>query len=617
MSSHRLVPADVCDINGLLPKDAAIDYDAIHAIYKDGVNSVKSDGSVRTIGGFAVGEGKKHGVDTYFGTATPLHDFVISAIEGTGEFEGEADLVRRQGIQKGIMNQIMVAWTVHEINAALAKGADGNYDPASGAPHNWDEGWAFYAGSEPGCSAFATADKRGKDFGTLNDSGESVANANIRAAFNSGRDALVAGDQAGAQAAADVIVKNLTVTYAQATMKYAKSVDSDIADGDMDTARVHQAEGYAFWRVLAPMLAGTDVDVAAINGVYQLSNQPAAGSHDIVVAALTPALLSVGVTANDTGYFGSDDGYAYASDVSSHRLVPADVCDINGLLPKDAAIDYDAIHAIYKDGVNSVKSDGSVRTIGGFAVGEGKKHGVDTYFGTATPLHDFVISAIEGTGEFEGEADLVRRQGIQKGIMNQIMVAWTVHEINAALAKGADGNYDPASGAPHNWDEGWAFYAGSEPGCSAFATADKRGKDFGTLNDSGESVANANIRAAFNSGRDALVAGDQAGAQAAADVIVKNLTVTYAQATMKYAKSVDSDIADGDMDTARVHQAEGYAFWRVLAPMLAGTDVDVAAINGVYQLSNQPAAGSHDIVVAALTPALTSLGITESDLGSY
>lgn len=133
----------------------------------------------------------------------------------------------------------------------------------------------------------------------------------------------------------------------------------------------------------------------------------------------------------------------------------------------------------------------------------------------------------------------------------------------------------------------------------------------------GESVANANIRSAFQSGRDALVAGDQAGAQAAADVIVKNLTVTYAQATMKYAKSVDSDIADGDMDKARIHQAEGYAFWRVLAPMLAGTDVDVAAINGVYQLSNQPAAGSHDTVVAALTPALTSLGITESDLGSY
>ncbi|MDP6894012.1 MAG: hypothetical protein QGF73_01465, partial [Acidimicrobiales bacterium] len=92
---------------------------------------------------------------------------------------------------------------------------------------------------------------------------------------------------------------------------------------------------------------------------------------------------------------------------------------------------------------------------------------------------------------------------------------------------------------------------------------------------------------------------------------------TYAQATMKYAKSVDSDIADGDMDKARIHQAEGYAFWRVLAPMLAGTDVDAAAINGVYELSNQPASGSHDTVVAALTPALEGLGIASEDLGSY
>jgi len=86
---------------------------------------------------------------------------------------------------------------------------------------------------------------------------------------------------------------------------------------------------------------------------------------------------------------------------------------------------------------------------------------------------------------------------------------------------------------------------------------------------------------------------------------------------MKYAKSVDSDIADGDMDAARVHQAEGYSFWRVLAPMLASTDVDAAAIDGVYQLSNQPAAGSHDTVVAALTAALEGLGITTEDLGSY
>ena len=105
---------------------------------------MKSDGSVRTIGGFAVGEGKKHGVDTYYGTPTPLDDFVSAALNGTGVWAGESDAVRKQGVQKGIMNQIMIAWVVHELNAALAKAADGNFDVASGAVHNWDEAWAFY-----------------------------------------------------------------------------------------------------------------------------------------------------------------------------------------------------------------------------------------------------------------------------------------------------------------------------------------------------------------------------------------------------------------------------------------------------------------------------------------
>ena len=56
-------------------------------------------------------------------------------IDHAGAFAGESDLVRRQGIQ----NQIMVAWALHEVGAAMVKAVDGNFDPASGAPHNWDE----------------------------------------------------------------------------------------------------------------------------------------------------------------------------------------------------------------------------------------------------------------------------------------------------------------------------------------------------------------------------------------------------------------------------------------------------------------------------------------------
>ena len=98
---------DICDINAIV---GDYKWSEISEIYANGVNSVKSDGSVRTIGGFAAGEGKKHGVDTYYGTATPLDDFVSAALNGTGVWAGESDAVRKQGVQKGIKNQTMIAW---------------------------------------------------------------------------------------------------------------------------------------------------------------------------------------------------------------------------------------------------------------------------------------------------------------------------------------------------------------------------------------------------------------------------------------------------------------------------------------------------------------------------
>lgn len=85
---------------------------------------------------------------------------------GTGPFEGQDPLVRRQGAQKGIQNQIMVAWTLHELDAALAKADAGDFDPAEGALHNWDEAWAFYHGVAPDCAPHLTANRRSENFGT-------------------------------------------------------------------------------------------------------------------------------------------------------------------------------------------------------------------------------------------------------------------------------------------------------------------------------------------------------------------------------------------------------------------------------------------------------------------
>ncbi len=308
-----------------------------------------------------------------------------------------------------------------------------------------------------------------------------------------------------------------------------------------------------------------------------------------------------------------DGGYEYASNVDSHRLVVADICEVADAL--DAG-EWDTVGALYRDGKNSVKGDDSIRSIGGFAARDDRSHGLTEFYGTPAPLDEFITSALDGTGAFAGESDDVRAQGVEKGIQNQTMVAWTIHELNSALSKAADGNFDIAEGAVHNWDEGWAFFHGSEPGCAPYATGNKRAGNFGTTGDGDTALANEAILAAMVEGRDALVAEDMAGAEAAAGDVLRNVAITYSQATIRYAHLIAGDLADGDEAKARVHQAEGYAFWRVMEAVLVGAGADSDTINSILGLENEPGAnGGSTEIREALAPAWETLGISASDIG--
>jgi len=322
---------------------------------------------------------------------------------------------------------------------------------------------------------------------------------------------------------------------------------------------------------------------------------------------------SSAVSPADTAETVGDGGYEYASNVDSHRLVVSDICEIASAL--DAG-DWATVESLYRDGANSVKGDGSVRTIAGFAAGEGKVHGLDTFYGTPTPLDDFITSALDGTGEFAGEPDSVRAQAVEKGIQNQTMVAWTVHELNTALAKANDGNFDIDSGAVHNWDEGWAFFHGAEPGCAPHATGNKRAGNFSTVDGNGVAFANTAILQAMIQGRNALLAEDATGAEIAAVEAIRNIAITYSQATIRYAHLAVADVAAGEAAAAREHQVEGYAFWRVAESILVGAGADGDTINNILAPSSPAGAnGGSAEIRAALAPAWDALGITEAEIG--
>ena len=262
----------------------------------------------------------------------------------------------------------------------------------------------------------------------------------------------------------------------------------------------------------------------------------------------------------------SDGGYDYASNVDNHRMLMGDVCDIKDL---SGAYDWDGVMDIYENGEHAEKSDGSYRTLMGFADASGKNHAYDYYYGADGSWNDFVSAAIDGIGPFAGESDTVRDQATEKGIQNGVMTAYAIHELNAAIIKAEAGNWGPDD-AQHAWDEGWAFYHGPDDanadydGCGPFATAAKRGGNFGT----GDATNIATL-AAMNDGLTALKNEDMQGVIDARDEVLKNVVIVYSQASVRYASKMTDDLAAGDTADYDKHQAEGHAFYRVIEAYVA------------------------------------------------
>ena len=273
-----------------------------------------------------------------------------------------------------------------------------------------------------------------------------------------------------------------------------------------------------------------------------------------------------GCAGDDVDLDDADGGYTYASNVDNHRMLMGDVCDIKDL---SGAYDWDGVKDIYEDGKHAEKSDGSYRTLMGFADASGKNHAYDAYYGADGSWNDFVSAAIDGTGPFEGESDTVRDQAVEKGIQNGVMTAYAIHELNAAIIKAEAGNWG-ADDAQHAWDEGWAFYHGPDDsnhdydGCGPYATAAKRGGNFGT----GDATNIATL-AAMNAGLTALQNEDMQGVVDARDEVLKNIVIVYSQASVRYASKMTDDLAAGDTSDYDKHQAEGHAFYRVIEAYVA------------------------------------------------
>jgi hypothetical protein len=119
-------------------------------------------------------------------------------------------------------------------------------------------------------------------------------------------------------------------------------------------------------------------------------------------------------------------------------------------------------------------------------------------------------------------------------------------------------------------------------------------------------------------GLSALQARNVNGAARAREELVRYITIIYIQSAIKYAADLDAALAQGKTDDARIWQAEGWAYFRVIEPLVSEVSAGAAqAVTGVFELGTKPVQGAGPKVARALAEAYGPLKIHASEVGRY
>ena len=297
---------------------------------------------------------------------------------------------------------------------------------------------------------------------------------------------------------------------------------------------------------------------------------------------------------------------------------------------------------------NSQKST-SVRTIRGFATsGESKMMGWTTYpiyyayWDDYNYADTFITKDYSATVKPSGWNQLIK-----KGANYQAVWMYVLHELEDAIGDCYAGDITandntPTGGAPHAWDEGWAFYAGStvgqtvaqsvtDVGTLIFELAEKRSGDFKTDHSTGPATTNVHLLAKFIEGRDLIIAGKCAEAEPLIDDIIKQMSIPLIQGTLKYAYNSDPKTTTGyctaDADKTALTStadcakawAEGWAFAAAILPRIDQCSATAAATikTNIEISASKPMAGGFAAVKTAMESTYPCLGITCADVGAY
>jgi uncharacterized protein (DUF305 family) len=325
-------------------------------------------------------------------------------------------------------------------------------------------------------------------------------------------------------------------------------------------------------------------------------------------------------------------GYTPASDVFQHSYIDKDQEAMESWL---SAGDYTNAYLTYSQGGNSAKSSG-YRTLQGFSkslAGEPMYDIYQAYWGSDTYADDFVSAALLGTTDpgsgvdFGALDDDSRIQLAKKGSAYQNVWMYVLHELEAAIVDCNAGENDDAGGSPHAWDEGWAFWAGSQQSAGAtdgyliYTLAEKRCTNFGTCGSAGTSYestdrpskVNRDLLTQYNEGLAHLQAAECTEAAANMATIKSLMTVPLVQGTMRYAYKCDPLNGNEGAEAC----SEGYAFAAAVLPQIHTCDATAATTIKTNMKPGANLPDGYEAVKAALEGCYESMGITCDQVGNF
>merc|ERR1719352_201867 len=178
----------------------------------------------------------------------------MAGFDGCGDWADLGEVQRSVSLQKGLMG-LVTFYAAHELEAAIAKAKTESKRNDETSGHAWDEGWAFYYGTDGTNAPWEVAKKRDGDF-VDGDKGVKVSTGIVQY-FNEGvikvrKDTY---NEADATKAMNTIYSMWTVTYLRAALKYLSIAEKAY------NAKAH-AEGFAYYMAIDGFVAAHCEDAA-------------------------------------------------------------------------------------------------------------------------------------------------------------------------------------------------------------------------------------------------------------------------------------------------------------------------------------------------------------------